>query len=399
MEKSPSQPTQTLLLAVTGATPQVITETLFAIHQQGLEWPTSIEIITTSVGKEQAELNLLTDAKLQAVCDEYQLPVPHFTSDSIHVIPDAQGKAVADARTPEDQEALADFIVKVVAEHASNEQIRIHASIAGGRKTMTFFLGYAMSIFGREFDRLSHVLVTEQFESNPHFYFPTKQPKTIQGRNNIALDCSKAQVMLAEIPLISQRMINPKMVSELSQFSYNEIVNAIQLANRPEQVKLTIVFNQQNPRITFGNKVLEFKNRKADFAMLAAYARSKQNNEEGFYRQSGRKNAKSFTLALLSELCLLEREVFDADNIEDVIDMLSFTGALDSKTAEALKRSPDKAYDENGFSDKRTNLQRLLNRELPKAAVNLLVPQTSGQHNPYQLPIPADNITLLMEEN
>lgn len=388
-----SQPNKTLLLAVTGMSPQVVTETLYAIYQQGLEWPEKIEIITTSVGKEQASLNLITDGKLRALCDEYQLSMPHFTEESIHVIPDANGVLVTDARTLEDQEALADFIVKTVADRAQDNNTRIHASIAGGRKTMTFFLGYAMSIFGREFDRLSHVLVSEQFESNPQFYYPTLKPKTIQGRDNITLDCSKAEVMLAEIPLISQRMINPKMVNEFSQFSYNDIVNAIQLVNRPDQVKLELIFDQENPRIVFGAKEITFNNRKADFAMLAVFARAKVNNEPGYYRQSGRKNAPSFTHNLLKELCQLEHKKFDLHNIDDMLENLSINGALDSKTAEALKRTREKEFDEHGFSDKRNSLQKLLSSALPKAAVNLLVPQTSGQNNPYHIQIPAANIS------
>lgn len=394
-----SQPNKTLLLAVTGATPQVVTETLYAIHKQGLEWPDAIEIITTSVGKEQARLNLLTDGKLRALCEEYQLAVPHFDENSIKVIPDANGNEVADARTLEDQEALADFIVKTVAVHTKNMDTRIHASIAGGRKTMTFFLGYAMSIFGRAFDRLSHVLVSEQFESNPLFYYPTLQPKTITNRENITLDCSKAEVMLAEIPLISQRMINPKMVDEFDKFTYNDIVNAIQLSNRPEQVKLQLFFNKDNPRIIFGNTKVAFKNRKADFAMLAAFARNKVTHAAGFYRQSGKKNSPSFTLALLKELCTLEQQTFDEANLKDVVDALAFRGGLDSKTAAILapQRKPFEEFSEDNFSDKRTSLQKLLNKELPKAAVILLVPQTQGQNNPYQIKVPAENIEFIQE--
>ena len=42
------------LLAVTGMSPQVITETLYALHQQGQGMPLSIKIITTALGAEQA---------------------------------------------------------------------------------------------------------------------------------------------------------------------------------------------------------------------------------------------------------------------------------------------------------------------------------------------------------
>lgn len=388
-----SQPSKTLLLAVTGATPQVITETLYGIHQQGLEWPDAIEIITTSFGKEQARLSLITEGKLKEFCHEYDQPVPEFTEASIHVIPDAHGHEVADARTLEDQEALADFIVKRVAERSKNTDCRIHASIAGGRKTMTFFLGYAMSVFAREYDRLSHVLVSEQFESNPNFYYPTLQSKTIAGRDNIKLDCSKAEVMLAEIPLISQRMLNPKLVEEFKQFSYNEIVNAIQLAQQPEKLKLELIFDREQPRAIFGGKEISFKSRKADFAILAAFAHAKVNNEVGFYRQQDKEDSPNFTHALLQELCLLEGQTFDQNNMVEVLETLGFRGALDDKTVDALKRNKTNTFDESNFSDRMNNLQKLLNRTLPKAAVNLLAPKTVGKNNPYQLSIPAEMIT------
>lgn len=39
-----------ILLAVTGLTPQVVTETLYALHRQGEPLPTAIHILTTAEG-------------------------------------------------------------------------------------------------------------------------------------------------------------------------------------------------------------------------------------------------------------------------------------------------------------------------------------------------------------
>jgi CRISPR-associated protein (TIGR02584 family) len=55
----------------------------------------------------------------------------------------------------------------------------LHVSIAGGRKSMGFFAGYAFSLFGRTQDRLSHVLVNDPFESFPDFYFPQNHTKSM----------------------------------------------------------------------------------------------------------------------------------------------------------------------------------------------------------------------------
>jgi CRISPR-associated protein (TIGR02584 family) len=59
-----------------------------------------------------------------------------------------------------------------VRELTADPDCAIHASIAGGRKTMGFYLGYALSLFGRPQDRLSHVLVSSPFESNQNFFYP-----------------------------------------------------------------------------------------------------------------------------------------------------------------------------------------------------------------------------------
>jgi CRISPR-associated protein (TIGR02584 family) len=40
----------------------------------------------------------------------------------------------------------------------ADPQASLHVSIAGERKTMGFYVGYALSLFGRTQGRLSHVL-------------------------------------------------------------------------------------------------------------------------------------------------------------------------------------------------------------------------------------------------
>ena len=70
---------------------------------------------------------------------------------------------------------------------------------------MSFFIGYALSLFGREQDSLSHVLVSEPFENNRDFFYPSQSPKTIFSPAGEPLDVSTAKVMLADIPLIRLR--------------------------------------------------------------------------------------------------------------------------------------------------------------------------------------------------
>ena len=182
--------TTDILLAVAGMTPQVITETLYAILKEEPErFPEEIYIITTTEGAEKIRNNLLgANGKLNEFCNEYGLD--SFKNNNL----------IEDARTREDQNIIADFIFNEVKElTALNDdntpKYRIHASIAGGRKTMTYLLGATMNILGNPEDKLSHVLVSEGYETNRDFYFPTKTEKLIKGREEgVFLDCSKAKV-------------------------------------------------------------------------------------------------------------------------------------------------------------------------------------------------------------
>ena len=78
-------------------------------------------------------------------------------------------KKLSDIRTPEENNLAADMIVNFIRQQCADDKTELHVSIAGGRKSMGFYIGYALSLFGRPQDKLSHVLVTEGFENNPLF--------------------------------------------------------------------------------------------------------------------------------------------------------------------------------------------------------------------------------------
>ncbi|MDR3221643.1 MAG: TIGR02584 family CRISPR-associated protein, partial [Candidatus Accumulibacter sp.] len=203
--------TRRILLAVTGLSPQIVTETLYALAvAQDPPWiPDEIHLITTSDGANQARLLLLSEQPgwFRRLCEDYDLPVIHFDADCIYVVTDTDGQALDDIRSPEDNLLAADFITEKVRAFTADTGTELHVSIAGGRKTMGFFLGYALSLFGRPRDRLSHVLVSAPFESNRDFFYPTRREHVIYTKVPKAkpIDASKALVSLAEIPFVSLR--------------------------------------------------------------------------------------------------------------------------------------------------------------------------------------------------
>ena len=204
-----------ILLCVTGLSPQIVTETLYAlsITNQTAWIPDEIRLVTTQRGAENARLMLLSDHPgwFRRLCKDWQLPPIAFDATHIEVLQDPDGKPLDDIRDDHDNLRAADGIGDVVRRLAEDPDTEIHASIAGGRKTMGFFLGYAMSLWGRPQDRLSHVLVSHPFESRPEFFYPSPVPSVIAARTpgEDPLDASTAKVWLGDIPFVRLRSLLP----------------------------------------------------------------------------------------------------------------------------------------------------------------------------------------------
>ena len=200
-----------ILLAVTGLTPQVVTETLYALACRAeAPWiPDEIHLITTATGAENARLNLLLpDGWFHRLCADYRLPAIEFPVKNIHILRDANDAPLDDIRTPEQNTLAADFITETMRRMTGTADSELHVSIAGGRKTMGYYLGYALSLYGRPQDRLSHVLVSDPFETNREFFYPTPYDHPIhskRGDKEITVDARNARVELADIPFVRLR--------------------------------------------------------------------------------------------------------------------------------------------------------------------------------------------------
>jgi hypothetical protein len=63
-----------------------------------------------------------------------------------------------------------------------------------------------LSLFGRPQDQLSHVLVSEPYESSPDFFYPTPCERIITvGPTQKPVDCRNAEVTLADLPFVRLR--------------------------------------------------------------------------------------------------------------------------------------------------------------------------------------------------
>lgn len=209
-QRLPEQYPRRILLALSGLNPQVVTETLYAllIERKPSFTPTEIHLICTQAGAERAQLMLINEGhgKIRALLEEYGIESHiHFGPDTIHTFQNDQGTPLEDIRTPEHNADAITQVLKIVKKLTEDPECAIHASITGGRNTVSYYLGFAMSLYGRRQDRLSHVLVNPVFEGNHDFYYPPKNPEMLFSNQNELVNSSEAAITLSEIPFIRFR--------------------------------------------------------------------------------------------------------------------------------------------------------------------------------------------------
>jgi CRISPR-associated protein (TIGR02584 family) len=356
-----------VLLAVSGLSPQIVTETLYALAVRAERpWiPTEIRLLTTARGAEHARLNLLSNDpgwfhRLRA---DYGLPQIHFDADCIEVIRDAAGAPLADIRTQADNDATADALTEAVRALTADPNCALHVSIAGGRKTMGYYLGYALSLFGRAQDRLSHVLVDEGYEGHPQFYYPSPAERVIHtlGPNPRPLDCQQAQVTLAEIPFVRLREGQPEaLLAGSARFS--DVVAALNRALAPPR----LVIDVGAARVAAGERPVPMP--PADLAFLLWFARRARQGLPGLRRP----------------------KVSDASHAQAY---LSEYDRLQGRNARIDARYRD-GMSQGDFDERRTRVNQAFERALgPREAAAYRIAGT-GRPKTYRLDLPVGAITI-----
>lgn len=225
-------PKREVLIAVTGLSPQVVTETLYCLTQ--VRRPpadlSEVWVVTTRAGKATAARALLAPrtGKFLQFCREYGIRADRirFGPEQILVVSDRKGRPLDDIRTPEDNGAFADFMTSFIRSQTADPERILHCSVAGGRKTMGLYLGLALQLYGRPGDTLSHVLVTPpQVESDPGFFYPPRPPGWVTTRAG-RIHSRRIMVELAQVPLLMLRGKLPTV--EAGGRSYTALVGRAQ---------------------------------------------------------------------------------------------------------------------------------------------------------------------------
>lgn len=208
----------TTLLAVTGLSPAIVTETVWALaHEKKRVLPERVVFITTLTGAEKIQQQLFTalpafggQTAWEALRTALKARDHELIAETARVIGQANRKTgtfdgLADIVTPEQNDLAAAFILEQVRQVVTNPDTRLIASIAGGRKTMGALLHAAITLVGRETDRLTHVLVDAPYDTLPGFFFPGQPGPDLLDRDKKPHPPVQAGVHLADVPFVPLR--------------------------------------------------------------------------------------------------------------------------------------------------------------------------------------------------
>ncbi|MEX8503276.1 MAG: CRISPR-associated ring nuclease Csm6 [Leptothrix ochracea] len=367
-----------VLVCVSGMSPAIVTETLYALvtQQQDAPFvPDEIHVITTVDGKEKIVRELLAAESgmfhrfMRDHLPELPATAVRFDESTVHVISQTAkagkaGKALSDITTDDDNRAAADTIYSVLRKLKSVPNTRLHASVAGGRKSMSFYMGHAFSLVAEAGDRLSHVLVNEPFE-NPalKFYFPPRQGQSYRWQERDGTERSahsdQAVIRLAELSVLR---LGGLLAEGLPPKALNNFDFTVQLAQAAIQAPpVRVVWEKEEGRLEILGEVIKLQPQQ--FLVFALYAMACKHQTE-----------------LPNGAALIRNDVHKSDLLEQM---------LDQKTISAIT-----------FKSTRSKIQQAITQTLGRAVARHFQIEAVGirqtnQERPTMLHLPPDTITLV----
>lgn len=352
---------------MTGMSPQIVTETLYGLAVRpinGIPWtPDEVHVVSTNDGLNQIRDRLFDKAHFQRLLQDYNLPSIHFNESCLHKICTEDGQVLSDLKTPEDNELAANTICEVIRNFTSSNENELHVSIAGGRKTMGFYAGYALSLYGRSQDRMSHVLVEEKFEKCNDvingFYYPTPNTRLVFGKEGVSQDAkdAKEKIWLANIPFVRLRHHLPEKTL-LHKNTFSEVIALINQASDVPSIKVDI----KNRKLSLHNKLIDLNTRNFAFYLIFL------SNLDGYVAPAKRNINRP----------LLEQRTLESDRLaEDFFTQLErLSSKIDARTDHSLREGMFEQY----FSSCNSSVNKKIIETLGhKIAVPYLICQKGHQ--------------------
>ena len=333
-----------ILIAVTGITPQVVTETLYSLMAQKNIRIHEIYIVTTADGKEKILSEPTLHSEIKRMCIQYNLQEPAFDPATHIITAKEETVELYDIRSDRENQLMPNIICDFVRKKSQNSNVVLHCSLAGGRKTMSVAMAFALSLFGRRNDKLYHVLVSKEFEQSKK-YFPEHKDE-------------EKQIILSEIPYIRLREKLP-LLKEHPTATFSELVELAQEGIDELETLPHIVFDKETYSVTVGEKKIKFQ--PFDFAFYLFIAKQKRPVLGG----------KQFSDENWEKLKNLYWQISPTKHRERV------SKTIDEKGEQRLTKSA-------------CNIRRIMERELGKQKAQLYAVQCNGEYGKICYEIPLD---------
>lgn len=204
---------KTVMVAMTGMSPAVITETIWALYKEKPDWvPDQVLVYTTQKGQKVFyEQVRRCESGKKSIWEQLTAKVgkPEMKIHTV-LFQDDKDNALEDITTNEQQMLVADQLLTAIRnlKNPCADPCRIVASIAGGRKSMSALMYAAMTYGADEEDIITHVLADENASNCRTFFFPEqKEQKLKNGKDQQDFTAKKVHLELAEIPFAPLRSL------------------------------------------------------------------------------------------------------------------------------------------------------------------------------------------------
>lgn len=265
---------ETVLVTTIGTSPSVLTSTIWALAHHENMLPHRIKVLTTRLGYERLVQQVFSPSPdfgghtvWESLCRNLEATGYDLTG-RLEFAPTAAYLRVFSATSPGERsphdldditsqaenEQVADAMLETLRS-VMNDDTRIVASIAGGRKTVSALFYACVSLIGRSEDRIIHVVVNEPFDRadlKPSFFFPTQKCARLVGGDGRTVKARDAKVSVIDVPFVPLANLFPRelgrtpgrfsaLVSEYREAGQRQSLGPVRLA--VHRSKLEIVVN------------------------------------------------------------------------------------------------------------------------------------------------------------
>lgn len=268
---------RTYLIAIVGMSPAVLTETVWALASlKEPIIPDSIIVFTTNSCVQKLKEFKLTHwdnmvaAIRKKVGDHFGPYSLSFQESGIRILTSEDRLDLSDVRTEADNMSIANAFYKEIADLLDDDRndVRLIASIAGGRKSMGAMLHSVMSVLGRKNDKIYHVLTSGVDLPPASFAYPGC---VISDKKERAI-AKNVQLNLAEVPFIPIASMVKK-VKKKQYKNYKDLLSAINNIIDDSPNKISLIQSKKELEVSFSTRTEKIKLGCVEYLIFTTYFR------------------------------------------------------------------------------------------------------------------------------